>query len=222
MERQTTVLQEENSIKEEDNRVDRRGFSKKALSAGFLSALSVLSIPQAVSAWMDGTFQQRDDLADAFKVLVKTYSHTDPYPHKFNDALVKLHLKDIDFYVGRGVDKKFVEHYVDVLGSLINIYIKKGIEKFGDKDIFLWGIFERTSCSYQLYEKIGIEKGERTFPCPYKSVLEYMRSSVGTYKIEWKDVCSKWCIPVWKGFAEYAGVEIDVATGEVCKVRVRP
>lgn len=214
-----TVLQDNQTDKPQDV-IDRRGFSKKALSAGFLSAVSVFSLPRAVSAWMDGTFQQRDDLADAFKVLVRTYSHTDPYPHKFHDGLVRLLLRDIDFFVRQGKDKQFVDHYVHVLGSLVDMYIRRGIERFG-KDIFLWGIFERTTCSYQLYETINVSDGQRTFPCPYKSILEHIRGSMGTYKIEWKDVCAKWCIPVWTGFANKAGVEIEAAPGEVCSVKVK-
>jgi hypothetical protein len=81
-------------------------------------------------------------------------------------------------------------------------------------------MFERTSCSYQLYERITIEEFQRTFPCPFKPVLEEMQKDPGTLKIEWKDVCEKWCIPVWSSFAERAGVKIKANPGETCKVRV--
>ncbi len=210
---------EENITSEPDNTVNRRDFSKKALSIGVLSALPLLTVPQAAIAWMDGNINERDDLGDAFKALIKTYGDNKPYPHKFNDALVKLQLRDLDFAVSKGVDKEFAEHFVKTLGTLINRYIKNGVVKFG-KDMFLWGIFERTSCSYQLYERIDIKDCERQVPCPYKPILDQIHKGMGTFKIEWKDVCSKWCIPVWEGFAEVAEVKIKVKTGTTCSIKV--
>ncbi len=198
---------------------NRRDFTKKALAAGVLSSLSLITLPQAAQAWMDGKFHDREDLGDAFKALVKTYSDTRGYPHKFNDALVKLLLRDLDFAVRTGVHKEFAEHYVLTLGALINKYIKRGVVKYG-KDVFLWGVFERTTCSYQLYEHIDIKDGKRTIPCPFKSILEQQQKSLGTYTITWDDVHNKWCIPVWKGFAEVAGVKIKVEPGETCVVKV--
>ena len=109
----------------------RRDFAKKAITAGFLTALPLLALPEEALAWMDGKFHEREDLADAMKVLVKTYSDTRPYPHKFNDALVKAQLSDIDFIVEKGLHKEFAQHYVDTLGALINKYIKTGVEKVG-------------------------------------------------------------------------------------------
>jgi hypothetical protein len=201
------------------NCLSRREFAVKAFGAGILSSLPLLAVPGAARAWMDGTVLERDDLGAAFKALIKTYSDTDPYPHKFNDGLVKLQLRDLDFAVRQGVDKEFAAHYVDTLGVLINKYIKKAVEQFG-KDIFLWGIFERTSCAYQLYENITITKNKRSFPCPFKPLLEHRKDTLGTYKITWDDVHNKWCIPVWRGFAEVAGVKIAVSPGATCEVKV--
>ena len=202
-----------------DTNIDRRDFTKKAIAAGLLSALPLLALPEEALAWMDGKFAEREDLADAMKVLVKTYSDTRPYPHKFNDALVKAQLRDIDFIVGKGLHKEFAQHYVDTLGVLVNKYIKTGVEKFG-KDIFLWGTFERTSCSYQLYEHIDISDGQRSFPCPFKPILDQIQKSMGSYTITWDDIHNKWCKLVWNGFAEVAGVKIKVIPGETCKVQV--
>jgi hypothetical protein len=199
--------------------IDRRSFGRKLLAAGFLSTAVLLGTTEQVRAWMDGTFSQREDLADAIRALKKTYSDIDPYPHKFNDALVKNRLRDIDFIAGLGLEKENVEHYVYTLGYLINKYLKDGVE-MGGKDIALWGIFERTSCSYQLYEHITIKEFERSFPCPFKPMLENLQKHPGTLKIQWKDVCNKWCIPVWTGFAVKAGVEIQAKPGETCRVKV--
>ena len=121
--------------------------------------------------------------------------------------------------MGKGLHKEFAQHYVDTLGVLVNKYIKTGVEKFG-KDIFLWGVFERTSCSYQLYEHIDIADGQRSFPCPFKPILDQIQKGMGTYSITWDDVHTKWCSLVWNGFAEVAGVQIKILPGETCTVKV--
>jgi len=206
------------SSKSCDN-MSRRNFAKKLLGIGALSSLAVSIVPETAMAWLDGGFSQREDLADAIKVLVKTYSDTRPYPHKFNDALVKMHLRNLDFAVRQGIWKERAEHYVWTLGVVVDRHIKKGIEMFG-KDAFLWGNFERTSCSYQLYEHIEIKDGERAVPCPFKPILDQIQKGMGTYQITWDDVHNKWCIPVWEGFAKNAGVKIKVEPGEICRVKV--
>jgi len=199
--------------------VSRRNFAKKLLGIGALSSLSVSIVPEAALAWLDGGFSQREDVADAIKMLVKTYSDTKPYPHKFNDALVKMHLRNLDFAVRKGIWKERAEHYVWTLGVVVDRHIKKGVEMFG-KDAFLWGNFERTSCSYQLYEHIEINDGERSVPCPFKPILDQIQKGMGTYQITWDDVHNKWCIPVWSGFAKNVGVKIKVEPGDICRVRV--
>ncbi len=199
--------------------ISRRNFAKKLLGIGALSSLTVSIVPEAALAWLDGGFSQREDLADAIKVLVKTYSDTKPYPHKFNDALVKMHLRNLDFAVRKGIWKERAEHYVWTLGVVVDRHIKKGIEMFG-KDAFLWGNFERTSCSYQLYEHIEIKDGERSVPCPFKPILDQIQKGMGTYQITWNAVHNKWCIPVWSGFAKNVGLKIKVEPGDTCRVKV--
>jgi hypothetical protein len=205
------------------DKMDRRDFSRKILAGGVLSALSLITIPEQAEAWLDGNFRNREDLGDALKVIEKTYSDTEPYPHKFNDALVKLLLRDLDFAVRKGVEKEFCEDYVGRLGVLVNKHLKKGVDQFGD-DIFLWAMFERTSCAYQLYEYIDIKKGKRSVPCPFKPMLNQLAKGMGTYKIVWEDVCSKWCSPTWHGFIKGAGltgrINIKVEPGDICTVRV--
>ena len=199
--------------------MSRRNFAKKLLGIGALSSLAVSIVPETALAWLDGGFSQREDLADAIKVLVKTYSDTRPYLHKFNDALVKMHLRNLDFAVRKGIWKERAEHYVWTLGVVVDRHIKKGIEMFG-KDAFLWGNFERTSCSYQLYEHIEIKDCERSVPCPFKPILDQIQKGMGTYRITWDDVHNKWCIPVWEGFAKNVGIKIKVEPGETCRVKV--
>ncbi|MBN2108499.1 MAG: hypothetical protein JW832_13825 [Deltaproteobacteria bacterium] len=198
----------------------RRNFFKNASLAGVLSAGALLGLPRRAAAWLNGKFQERQDLADAVKVLQKTYSDITPYPHKFNDALVKLQLRDLDFAVKQGFDKKFADHFVLTLGVPIERHIKPAIGMLG-KDCFLWGVFERTSCSYQLYEHINIDKkNERSFPCPYKPILGHIQGAEVNYGIAWEDVCEKWCSRIWNGFAATAGVKIKIMPGDTCRVKV--
>ena len=110
----------ENGMDDFSQHVNRRNFAKKAFSVGLSSALGLLVVPGMARAWLDGNFKNRDDLGDAFKVLERTYSDTKPYPHKFNDALVKLLLRDLDFVVRKGVHQQFAEDYVQRLGVLVN------------------------------------------------------------------------------------------------------
>lgn len=214
-----TVLKDSKASANRDEAISRRNFAKKILGISALSSLGISIIPQAAMAWLDGGFAQREDLADAVRVLVKTYSDTTPYPHKFNDGLVKMHLRNLDFAVRQGIWKERAEHYVWTLGVVVDRHIKQGIETFG-KDIFLWGNFERTSCSYQLYEHIEIKDGERRVPCPFKPILDQIQKGMGTYQITWEDVHNKWCIPVWSGFAANVGVKVEVEPGETCRIKV--
>lgn len=213
-------MEELNEIKNKQEKITRRNFTKKAMGLSFLSALTLMHLPQPALAWLDGDFSKREDLEDALKVLIKTYNGSGHYPHKFNDALVKVHLRNLDFAVRKGLEKEHAQHYVDILGTLIEKYIVRAIPKCGN-DIFLWGVFERTSCSYQLYEYIDIKEGERSFPCPYNYVLGKIQKSMGTYVITLEDVCQKWCSLVWHGFAEKAGgIPITIEPGEICKVKL--
>ena len=203
--------------------MNRRDFSRTLLAGGVLSALTLITVPDRAEAWLDGNFSNREDLGDALKMIEKTYGDTDPYPHKFNDALSKLLLRDLDFAASKGIEKEFVEDYVARLGVLVNKHLKKGVDKFGD-DVFLWAMFERTSCGYQLYEYIDIKKGKRSVPCPFKPMLNHLAEELGTLKIVWEDVCSKWCTPTWNGFIKGAGlterINIKVEPGDICTIKV--
>lgn len=61
-------------------------------------------------------------------------------------------------------------------------------------------------------------------PCPFKPMLTHLAEELGTLKIVWEDVCSKWCTPTWNGFIKGAGltgrINIKVEPGDICTVRV--
>jgi len=81
-------------------------------------------------------------------------------------------------------------------------------------------MFEANSCNYQLFERIVVKDCERSFPCPYKEMLEIV-SVLGTFSIEWKDVCEKGCKPLWEAFAKRIDFELECIPGEICTVKIK-
>ena len=211
----------------------RRDFAKQTLKwgGGALGLLAAVNTPKA--AWGGGPpkmgnplkalennpFLQRDDLADALKSFYMTYDSTSPYPHKFNDVVSKGQLECLELIVSKGLEKEYVEHNVNTMKPVL-MRVKKMVEKDGP-DKALYGMFEGTTCSYQLMERINVKEGERSFPCPYKGALERCKKWLPErFFMEWEDVCNKWCIPSWQGFASVIGVKITVQTGETCNVKL--
>jgi hypothetical protein len=158
------------------------------------------------------------DITPAIQMLLQTYTDNMPYPHKFNDALLKSHITTLDFAVKQGLAKELVEHEVaslDPILQMIGSWIpEKGVDRA------LYGMFEGNSCNYQLFEKIEVCDCERRFQCPYKEMLDIV-SVLGTIDLTWEDIHEKWCIPLWKGFATRIGIDIDVIPGETCIVRIK-
>jgi len=203
----------------------RRNFGKQTLKwGGGLSLLTALNFPAI--AWAFSPMEpmkknkilERDDLGDALKSLFMTYDTTTPYLHKFNETITKAHLRGLEFYILKGVEKEYAEHYISTMDPILKM-IKKWVGKEGpEKGLF--GMFERTTCSYQLFERINIKEGKRSFACPYKGKLEDCKKYLGTFTIDWKDVCNKWCIPTWSGFTEGIGINITIHPGEECRVKL--
>jgi hypothetical protein len=162
--------------------------------------------------------EQSAALSPALQMLFQTYTDLMPYPHKFNDALLKAHLVNLDFAIKHNIWKEHAEHEVYILGPILEM-IKSWIPEQG-LDRALYGMFEGNSCNYQLFEKIEVKDCERILHCPYKEMLEIV-GSLGTFNLTWEDVHEKWCIPLWKGFAEKIGIEIEVIPGEKCCVRIK-
>lgn len=203
----------------------RRNFGKQTFKwGGALSLLTALNFPGAALAFdylkpmKKNKILERDDLGYALKSLFMTYDSTSPYPHKFNETIIKAHLRGLEFYILKGLEKEYAEHYISTMKPILT-RIKQWVEKEGpEKGLF--GMFERTTCSYQLFERINAKPGERSFPCPYKGKLEDCKKWLGTFTIEGKDVCNKWCIPTWSGFAKEVGINITIHPGDECRVKL--
>jgi len=158
-----------------------------------------------------------EEIGKALAVLFKTYSHTIPYQHKFNDALIKAWLTSVDFAVAQGKQKEFVDHYIQTMKPILQ-FGKAKVAKSGP-EAGLAFMFEMTMCSVQLFEEITIKPGERSFPCPYKAILDVCKP-LKMFSIEWKDVCSNFCTPVYTGFGKEMGVKIRMTPGETCSARI--
>jgi hypothetical protein len=214
--------------------LERRDFAKQTLKWGgaALSLLTVMNLPRValgagpgpgsgnpLKTMQENPFLQRSDLQDALKSLYMTYDSTSPYPHKFNDVISKGQLECLEFIVSKGLEKEYIEHYVTTMKPIL-LRVKQMVEKEGP-DKALYGMFEGTTCSYQLMERIDVKQGERSFPCPYKQALENCKKWLpNRFVLEWKDVHEKLCIPTWQGFAKVIGVNIAVQPGETCTVKL--
>ena len=207
------------------NQLSRRDFGKNAF---MLSCLTALGLPRAAHAATAGDFLdkvkndpfiQRDDIHYAIKSYYQTYNCTTPYPHKFNEVITKWHLRSLQFCIDHKIEKDHVDHYVATMAPIL----KRVQARVGTNgpDAALNGMFEGTTCAYQLFEHIDVKEGERTFPCPYKYLLEQCKQYLGTFTINWEDVCGKWCTPVWNGFAKEIGVALTINTGETCSVKLK-
>jgi hypothetical protein len=199
--------------------LSRRDFGKKTL---LLSCVTALGLPASAAAFFDkmqkDTFLQRDDLEHALKSYYMTYDSTTPYPHKFNEVLTKQQLRSLQFHLDHGADRDYVAHYIRIMTPALQ-RISQLVQQEGAEQ-GLREMFEGTPSSYQLFERIDIAEGQRTFPCPYNELLGYCKQYLPTFTMEWKDVCGKWCTPVWTGFAAKIGFELLVQPGETCTVKV--
>ena len=202
----------------------RRDFGKETLKwGGALSVLTVLNFPEVVSAvenaMLTNPFLQRKDIENAMKSLYTTYDTTSPYPHKFNETLTKNHIRGVDFFIKqKGLGKEYVAHYIETMEPIL-ARVKKQVEKDGPEK-GLEGMFEGTTCAYQLFERININPGERSFPCAYKLVLGHIDKWLGTFTVKLEDICNSWCKPTWTGFADKMGIKIEVQTGDECRVKL--
>ena len=208
--------------------MNRRDFTRKAFTwSGALTLLSAATSLKAASAFSGpeivvptNKFLNRPDVIDALKSLYMTYDSTTPYPHKFNESISKHRLRALEFFTLKGMDKEYAEHYVATMKPLL-LKIKETIEKEKNSEKALIALFDDNPQAFQLFERINVKPGERTFPCPYKGKIADCRYWLGTFTaIEWKDVCDRWCIPTWNGIAEILGIKLKIKPSDECSVKL--
>lgn len=155
-------------------------------------------------------FEGREELlGQAVALAIRTLKDSVPYQHEMNDALVKMHLTALQFAKDKGLVKELVEHDIKTMQPML-ARMKGIIEKTGEKEIALIGMFDRTACLYQLCLDLKVEKGRREFTFPFTMVLNISRR-IGQFDMTSEEVHELWMKPRLHGYAACVGVRIDVS-----------
>lgn len=168
--------------------------------------------PQSMAAMLatSSGFEGREKLlGDAVAMAIRTLKDTTPYQHDMNDALVKMHLTSVQFAKNAGVMSDYVAHDIQTMQPMLQ-RLKGMIEKTGEKEIALAGIFDRTTCLYQLCLDLKSEPGKRSFTFPYSKVLAISRG-IGQFDLTDAEVHHSWLKPRIEGYAAVLGVKLDVS-----------
>jgi hypothetical protein len=168
--------------------------------------------PQSMAAMLatSSGFEGREKLlGDAVAMAIRTLKDSQPYQHEMNDALVKMHLNAVQFAKDTNSLEEFVEHDVKTMQPMLQ-RLKGMIDKTGEKEIALAGIFDRTACLYQLCLDLQVSPGQRSFTFPYDTVLEISRR-IGQFDLTREEVHERWLKPRLLGYAAVLGVKLDVS-----------
>lgn len=162
---------------------------------------------------MEGTssgFEGREELLGrAVALAIRTLRDSMPYQHEMNDALVKMHLNSVQFAKNRGLSREYVEHDIQTMQPMLQ-RMKSIIERTGNKEVALIGIFDRTTCLYQLCMDLKSSPGRREFTFPFSTVLS-MGRRIGQFDLTDQEVHEIWLKPRLLGYAAVLGVRLDVS-----------
>jgi hypothetical protein len=150
-----------------------------------------------------------EELGRSINVVLKMLSNHAGYAHEFNDPLVKAHLMAIQFAKNNGNMAEYVEHDINTMRP-INERMKRIIEKTGQKEIALVGLFDRTACHYALALDTESEPGRRTWTSPWKTVLD-AAGKIGQFDLTEEEIHETWTKPRLYGYARGMGVEIRIS-----------
>jgi hypothetical protein len=169
--------------------------------------------PPAAAQAMEGTssgFEGREELLGrAVALAIRTLRDTVPYQHEMNDALVKMHLNSVQFAKNEGLSREYVEHDIQTMQPMLQ-RMKGLIERTGNKEIALIGMFDRTTCLYQLCLDLKSSPGRREFTFPFSTVLSIGRR-IGQFDLTDQEVHELWLKPRLLGYARVLGVDLDVS-----------
>ena len=131
--------------------------------------------PGAFTGAESGLEGREEELGKSIAVVLKTLRNTQPYAHEINDALIKSHLQAMQFAKDHGMMDEFVAHDIKTVAPLtvapLNERMRGLIEKTGQREIVLIGIFDRTACHYQLCLDNESSPGMRRWRSPFGRVL---------------------------------------------------
>ena len=162
-----------------------------------------------ISAAASGFEGREEMLGQAVGLAIRTLKDSMPYQHEMNDALVKMHLNSVQFAKNKGLLKEYVAHDVKAMEPMLK-RMRAEIERTGDREIALVGMFERTACLYQLCLDLTVSPGRRTFSFPFSHVLEVSRR-IGQFDLTNEEMHERWLKARLVGYAAVLGVEIDVS-----------
>ena len=162
---------------------------------------------------MEGTasgFEGREELLGrAVAMAIRTLKDSMPYQHEMNDALVKMHLNSVQFAKNKGLLKEYVQHDVKTMMPMLS-RMKGIIERTGNRETALIGMFERTPCLYQLCLDLEVSPGKRRFTFPFSHVLDVSRK-IGQFDLTNEEMHEHWLKARLHGYAEAMGVKIHVS-----------
>jgi len=173
------------------------------------------AVSQAIASASPGgnplhDFTGREEaLGYATSMVVKTLNHNQGYQHEMNDALVKMTLDHIMFAKRNGMLKQLIEQ--DVLSQKQQLErVRRLIERTGNKDLALVGVFEQTSCFFQLVDRTQRAPGRVTYKSPYGTVLA-QTVRMGIHDLTEKEIHEVWTVPRMREYSKMLGVELKVS-----------
>ena len=178
----------------------------------WVKAMMAGGAPKSMAAMLatSSGFEGREKLlGDAVAMAIRTLKDTVPYQHDMNDALVKMHLTSVQFAKNHGCIADYVEHDVKTMQPMLQ-RLRGMIDSTGEKEIALAGIFDRTTCLYQLCLDLKVEPGKRTFTFPYSKVAAISRR-IGQFDLTDREMHELWLKPRLLGYAATLGVKLDVS-----------
>lgn len=165
--------------------------------------------PAAMEGPTSGVEGREDMLGRAVALAIRTLKDAQPYQHEMNDALVKMHLNAVQFAKNNGTVAQFVAHDVKTMMPMLS-RMKGIIDKTGNKEIALIGMFDRTTCLYQLCLDLAGSPGRREFTFPFSTVLS-IGKRIGQFDMTDQELHEIWLKPRLQGYAEVLGVQLNVS-----------
>ena len=165
--------------------------------------------PHAFAGMLTGVEGREDDLGKSVAVVLKTLKNVEPYAHEINDALIKARLQAMQFAKDHGLMEEYVAHDIKTMKPLTDM-MKRLVEKSGQSEIALIGIFDRTACHYQLCLENESSPGSRRWRSPFGRVLEKCRQ-LGQFDLTEEWIHENWTRPRLLGYAQAMGVDMRVS-----------
>ncbi|MAF83813.1 MAG: hypothetical protein QGH93_06010 [Gammaproteobacteria bacterium] len=149
------------------------------------------------------------ELGQSINVVLKMLSNHAGYSHELNDPLVKAHLLAIQFAKNHDLLDQYVQHDIDTMAP-ISERMRQIIEKTGEKEIALVGLFDRTACHYALALDSEGDGYSRSWSEPFNHVLKACKN-IGQFDLTPEEIHENWTKPRLIGYAKAMGAEIDVS-----------